>query len=327
VATAPHGNAAAQRLVDRVAIVTGAGSGLGRSHALYLAEQGAAVVVNDIGTSVHGDGASTAPADTVAAEITEVGGRAIASHHDVADWDQAEALIASAVRAFGRLDVLVNNAGILVDRTLANMSADDWERVVRVHPTGHAATTARAMAYWRGRSKAGEAVHASIVHTTSTAGLSGNFGQANYCAAKAGIVALSKVAAIEGQRFGVRSNAISPSARTRMAASVPGSEAMLAEPDDPDTFDWLNPGNISPLVGWLAEADCPANNQVFHLIGGQLYIVRTPVIEHRLDGEGRWTPERFDELVGPRLVEPLPIERFFEPYLNGSAVAPNAPAA
>ncbi|MGZ8512575.1 MAG: SDR family NAD(P)-dependent oxidoreductase [Candidatus Limnocylindria bacterium] len=314
-----------RRLENRVAIVTGAGSGLGRAHALYLAGHGAAVVVNDLGTSLDGQGRSDGPADAVAGEIVAAGGRAVASNHDIADWEQAGALVQAALDAFGRLDVLVNNAGNLIDRTLANMTGSDWEPVVRVHLTGHAATTAHAMAYWRGRAKAGQEVKASVVHTTSVAGLSGNFGQANYCAAKAGIIGLSKVAAIEGARIGVRSNAISPSARTRMAASVPGSETLLAERQD-GAFDWLDPANVSPLVGWLAEADCPATNQVFHLVGQHLFVVRTPVIEHELVSDGRWTAEQLDEQLAPNLVEQAPLDAFFEAYRDElMAAADEAP--
>jgi len=314
------------RLEQRIAIVTGAGSGLGRAHALALAARGAAVVVNDIGTSVRGEGTSTAPAEAVVAEIAAAGGRGVASHHDVADWDQAHALIELALATFGGLDIVVNNAGILADRTLAKMSANDWDSVIDVHLKGHAATTAHAMAYWRARVKTGRPVSASLIHTTSAAALCGNFGQANYAAAKAGILALSKVAALEGSSLGVRSNAISPSARTRMAATVPGSESMLAPPADPDAFDWLDPANVSPLVCWLAEAGCPANDQVFHLVGGHLYIVRYPAIEHVLVTNGRWTPEALEASVTRNLVEQTGLDAFFEGYLEQSeAPTPVAP--
>src|ERR1700730_1837848 len=191
------------RLSRRVAIVTGAGRGLGRAHALRLAAEGAAVVVNDLGGDVHGDGQDLTPAQQVVQEICDGGGQAIASGHDVADWEQAEALIRLAVDRFGDVHVLVNNAGILRDRTLANMSEGEWDAVIRVHLKGHAAMTRHALAYWRDRSKGGHPISASIVHTTSIAAFAGSFGQANYTAAKMGIVGLSRVAALEGARYGV----------------------------------------------------------------------------------------------------------------------------
>jgi NAD(P)-dependent dehydrogenase (short-subunit alcohol dehydrogenase family) len=301
-----------RRLDSRVAIVTGAGSGLGRAHALRLAAGGAVVVVNDLGSDVYGDGKSSAPAARVVEEIEAGGGRAVTSAHDIADWEQAAELVQTALDAFGRLDVLVNNAGIVADRTLANLTAADWDSVIRVHLTGHAAPTAHAMRHWRNRAKAGDNVKASVVHTSSVAGFSGNFGQANYSAAKAGVIGLSKVVSIEGRSIGVRSNVISPSARTRMAATVPGSDSLLTPPSDPTAFDVLDPANVSPLVAWLAEADCPADDQIFHLIGNRLYVLRMPCVEHTLVSDGRWTPDQFDAQLLPRLVDQLPIETFFE---------------
>jgi NAD(P)-dependent dehydrogenase (short-subunit alcohol dehydrogenase family) len=270
------------------------------------------VVVNDLGSDVYGDGTSAAPAEQVVREIEAQGGRAVTSAHDIGDWDQAGELVQTAVDAFGRLDVLVNNAGIVADRTLANLTAEDWSSVIRVHLTGHAAPTAHAMRHWRNRAKAGDEVKASVVHTSSVAGFSGNFGQANYSAAKAGVIGLSKVVSIEGRSVGVRSNVISPSARTRMAATVPGSDSLLSPPSDPMAFDPLDPANVSPLVAWLAEAECPADDQIFHLIGNRLYVLRMPCIEHTLASEGRWTEDELDAQLLPRLVDQLPIETFFE---------------
>jgi NAD(P)-dependent dehydrogenase (short-subunit alcohol dehydrogenase family) len=300
-----------KRLVGRVAIVTGAGRGLGRAHALFLASQGAAVVVNDRGGTVHGEGADATPAQAVVAEIEAAGGVAAVSDHDVADWDQAAALIDLAVSRFGDLHVLVNNAGILRDRTLANMSEAEWDAVQRVHLKGHAAPTRHAMAYWRGRSKAGAQVQASIIHTTSVAGFSGNFGQANYAAAKLGIVALSHTVALEGRSFGVRSNAVSPSARTRIALSVPGAGDALRPPADPAAFDHLDPANVSPLIGWLGEAACPATAQVFHLIGDRLFLLAIPSIADEVRTDGRWTLEALDAVLPSRLVTQLPANAFF----------------
>jgi NAD(P)-dependent dehydrogenase (short-subunit alcohol dehydrogenase family) len=296
------------RLDGRVAIVTGAGRGLGRSHAMFLASEGASVVVNDLGSDVHGTGSDATAAQAVVAEIAANGGRAVASGHDVADWTDAEQLVRFAVESFGHLDVLVNNAGILRDRTLANMSEAEWDAVLRVHLKGHAAMSRHAMAYWKDCAKAGDSVKASVINTTSVAAFTGNFGQANYSAAKAGILALSCVIALEGARYGVRSNAVSPSARTRITMAVPGG--VEAPPEAEGAFDRLDPANVSPLVGWLAQEDCPANAQVFQLIGERLVVSSMPPIVHDLRTNGRWTLEELDRQLPPRLVKPLSVEDF-----------------
>jgi NAD(P)-dependent dehydrogenase (short-subunit alcohol dehydrogenase family) len=300
------------RLNGRVAIVTGAGRGLGRAHALRLAAEGAAVVVNDLGGDVHGEGQDPTPAQEVVEEIQRRGGQAIVSGHDVADWQQAAGLIQSAVDAFGDLHVLVNNAGILRDRTLANMSEAEWDAVIRVHLKGHAATTRHAMSYWRDRAKAGQTVNASLIHTTSIAAFAGSFGQANYSAAKMAIVGLSRVAALEGVRYGVRSNAVSPSARTRIGMQTPGADAVLAPPTEPGVFDRLDPANVSPLVAWLAAAECPATAQVFHTYADRLIVVAMPSIVHDLRTDGQWTLEALDRELAPRLLTPPRIEDFLE---------------
>jgi NAD(P)-dependent dehydrogenase (short-subunit alcohol dehydrogenase family) len=297
-------------LENRVAIVTGAGRGLGRAHALCLAAEGAAVVVNDIGGAIDGEGSDVSPAEQVVAEIRAAGGQAEASFHDVADWDGARGLIDAAVEAFGSLHVLVNNAGILRDQTLANLDEENWDGVVRVLLKGHAAPTSHAMAYWRREAKADHEVKASVVHTTSVAGFCGNFGQAAYSAAKGGVIALSRVTAIEGAAYGVRSNAVSPSARTRFTLTMPGAEERLALPEDEAEFDFYEPENVSPLVAWLGKADCPANAQVFHAGGNRIFVVAVPVIEHVLEHDGRWTPAALDAQLAPRLAEPLTIEAF-----------------
>jgi NAD(P)-dependent dehydrogenase (short-subunit alcohol dehydrogenase family) len=242
--------------------------------------------------------------------IRGAGGQAVASGHDVADWDQAAELVQLAVDTFGDLHVLVNNAGILRDRTLANMAESDWDDVLRVHLKGHAAPTRHAMAYWRGRSKAGHPVAASVVHTTSIAAFSGNFGQANYTAAKSAVLGLSRVVALEGAKTGVRSNAVSPSARTRIMLTRPDSE-----PDDVaewDPADPLDPANVSPLIGWLAEEKCPANAQVFHTYGNRVIVVTMPSIAHDLRTEGRWTPEALDEALPARLLGRTPLSAFLD---------------
>jgi NAD(P)-dependent dehydrogenase (short-subunit alcohol dehydrogenase family) len=277
------------RLSERVAIVTGAGRGLGRTHALALAAEGASVVVNDLGGDLHGNGVSLTPAQEVVQEIERSGGRAIVSGHDVSNWSDAEALVRLAAETFGDLHVLVNNAGILRDRTLANMSEDEWDAVIRVHLKGHAATTKHAMTYWRDRAKAGHPTRGSIIHTTSLAGLVGTFGQANYAAAKLGIVALSRVAALEGAKINVRSNAVSPSARTRIETSL------KAPP--PGVFDAFDPGNVSPLIVWLAAPKCPANGQVFQIYGNRVEVMTHTdlAVDERTDG--RWTLEALDRAL------------------------------
>lgn len=300
------------RLSGRIAIVTGAGNGLGRAHAVYMAGQGARVVVNDLGGTVHGEGADATPAQQVVQEIREAGGEAVASGHDVSNWEEARELVQLAVDTFGDLHVLVNNAGILRDRTLANMSEDEWDAVIRVHLKGHAAPTKHAMAYWRRRNKEGHEVKSSVIHTSSIAGLAGNFGQANYSSVKLAVVALSRVVSLEGAAYGVRSNAVSPSARTRLALSTPGLGDEVAPPADPNVFDFFAPANVSPLIAWLAEERCPANSQVFHIGGNRLISMRLTEIVHDLETEGRWTPEEIDRQLSERLVEQTGLEFFIE---------------
>lgn len=299
-------------LDKRVAIVTGAGRGLGRAHALHLASEGAAVVVNDIGGAIDGDGSDASPAEQVVAEIRAAGGEAVASFHDVGDWEGAGGLVAAAIEAFGDLHVLVNNAGILRDQTLANLEEQNWDDVIRVLLKGHVAPTHHAMAHWRARTKAGHETKASVINTTSVAGFCGNFGQAAYSAAKGAVVALSRVTVLEGAAYGVRSNAVSPSARTRFTLTLPGAEERLRLPSDERAFDFYAPENVSPLIGWLAGADCPANGQVFHTGGNRVYVVATPVIDHVLEHDGRWTHAALDAQLAPRLVEPLGVAAFLD---------------
>lgn len=283
----------AGRLSGRSAIVTGGGRGLGRAHALALAAHGASVMINDIGGDLRGEGRDPTPAQAVADDIRRAGGIAVVSGHDVSDWDQARGLIEAAIEAFGDLHILVNNAGILRDRTLANLSEAEWDAVLRVHLKGHAATTRHAMAWWRERNKAGREIKASIIHTTSLAGLIGTFGQANYAAAKLGIVALSRVAAVEGAKYGVRSNAVSPSARTRIETSL--------KPPPPGVFDVFDPANVSPLIAWLALAECPATGQVFQAYGNRVEVLAPTAIAADLRTEGRWTLEALDRALEGRL--------------------------
>lgn len=296
------------RLEGRVAVVTGAGRGLGREHALLMAEEGARIVVNDLGGDEFGEGQDPTPAQEVAELIKSKGGEAVVSGHDVADWQQAEELIRLASDTFGDLHVLVNNAGIVRDRTIANISEQEWDAVIRVHLKGHAAPTHHACAYWRDQAKSKEQVKASVVHTSSASGLVGNFGQANYASAKLAVVALSRVVSMEGARYGIRSNVIAPAAATRMGQTVPSAEDDPTEILDEEGFDMLNPANISPLVAWLAQADCPSNSQVFQVYGSRIMILRVTQIEHSIKTSGRWTLDRLDAEIPPRLITSLELK-------------------
>jgi NAD(P)-dependent dehydrogenase (short-subunit alcohol dehydrogenase family) len=272
-------------LEGRVAIVTGAGRGIGREHVVLFAAEGASVVVNDIDLD-----AATGVAD----EVTAAGGRAVANDHDVADWEGGQRLINSAVEAFGQLDVLVNNAGFLRDRALVNMTEDEWDSVIDVHLRGHFVPTRWAAAHWRERSKAGDDVRASVVHTSSTSGLLGNPGQTNYGSAKAGIGAFSIICAQELARYGVRSNCIAPAARTRLTEATPGLGEMVQPPDDESQFDVWDPANVSPLVVYLATADCPFTGQTFFVQGGVVKLMEPWRMGEGVEKAGRWT---VDELA------------------------------
>ncbi len=275
-------------LEGRVAIITGAGRGLGREHALLFAAEGAKVVVNDLGSGVDGSGSDVTPAQQVADEIKAAGGEAIANTDDVADWEGARRLVGQAIETFGDLHVLVNNAGILRDRTLVNMTEQEWDDVIRVHLRGHFCPTRWAAGHWRARAKAGSQVNAAVVNTSSGSGLHGNSGQANYSAAKAGIAAMSVVAARELGRYGVRVNAIAPIARTRLMATVAGMGDRIEQPDDPGEFDVWGPGNVSPLVAYLAAADCPFTGQVFSVHGGSVGLYRGWTVARRAEKGRRW---------------------------------------
>src|SRR5438270_4612997 len=224
-------------LDGRVAIITGAGRGIGREHALLFASEGAKVVVNDLGGAMDGTGDDRTPAEQVVDEIKEMGGEAVANADNVADWEGGQRLINTAVETFGDLHVLVNNAGILRDRVIVNMTEEEWDAVIHVHLKGHFVPTRWAAAYWREQSKAGKEVKASIINTSSTSGLIGNAGQANYGAAKAGIGAFTVILAQELTRYGVRTNAIAPAARTRLTLATPGLGEVVKEPEDASKFD------------------------------------------------------------------------------------------
>ncbi len=275
-------------LDGKVAIVTGAGRGIGRGEAMALAAEGAAVVVNDLGVSADGTAVGASPAELVVEEITAAGGRAVADANDVASWAGAEALVQAAVGTYGRLDVLVNNAGFLRDAMSFNMDEAAWDDVVRVHLKGHFAPTRFAAAHWRERAKAGDDAGGAIVNTASEAGLYGGTGQANYVAAKAGIAGMTIGLARELTRYGVRVNAVAPRARTRMTEALLGE--MAAEQQD--TFDEWDPDNVGPVVAWLAsDAAADVSGQVFVVVGGRVHRFRGWEMVAEIEQDGRWSVE------------------------------------
>ena len=275
-------------LDGRVAIITGAGRGLGREHALLFAAEGAKVVVNDLGGGPDGSGSDATPAQQVVAEINAAGGQAIANGDDITSADGADRLIQQAIDEFGMLHVLVNNAGILRDRTIINMTDGEWDDVIRVHLRGHFMPLRAAARYWREQSKAGHALQPSVINTTSTSGLYNNPGQANYGAAKTGIATLTIIAQRELQRYGVKVNAIAPAARTRLTLATPGiSESILHTPAE--GFDAMDPANVSPFVAYLATADCPIQGRVFFVAGGGIHLFQPFAIIDGISKEGKWT--------------------------------------
>jgi NAD(P)-dependent dehydrogenase (short-subunit alcohol dehydrogenase family) len=252
-------------LASKVAIVTGAGRGIGRAHALALAEAGASVIVNDLGAALSGEGHDDTPAQQVVGEIQAAGGQAAANGENVADFDGAGRLVQQAVDDFGRLDILVNNAGILRDRMIVNMTESEWDDVIAVHLKGHFAPTRHAAAHWRERSKAGDDVKGRVVNTSSPSGVFGNIGQANYGAAKAGIAGFTLIVAQELQRYGVTVNCLAPNARTRMTEETFDMGAPT------EGFDPLDPSNMSPLVVALCADEAQSiTGQVFHVWGGAI---------------------------------------------------------
>src|SRR5690606_7319864 len=292
-------------IVDgRVVIVTGAGNGIGRAHALAFAAEGARVVVNDIGVGLDGSPASGgSAAQAVVDEIKAAGGEAVANGSNVADWAQAEELVKTAIDTYGGLDVLVNNAGIVRDRMIANTSEEEFDAVVAVHLKGHFATTRHAAAYWRNKSKAGEAVDARIINTSSGAGLQGSVGQANYSAAKAGIAALTLVAAAELGRYGVTVNAIAPSARTRMPEKAVAE--MMATQDK--EFDAMAPENVSPLVVWLGSAEAKdVTGRMFEVEGGIVRVAEGWAHGPQTDKGARWDPAELGPVVKDLLAKSRP---------------------
>jgi NAD(P)-dependent dehydrogenase (short-subunit alcohol dehydrogenase family) len=278
-------------LDGKVAVVTGAGRGIGREEALVLAGEGARVIVNDVGAGLHGESAQDAhAADEVVALIKEKGGEAAVNGDDISSWAGGKSVVEQAIENFGSLDILVNNAGILRDKMSFNMDESDWDDVIRVHLKGHFAATHHAAVYWRNRAKAGEDVTGRIINTTSESGLFGSAGQANYAAAKAGIAALTWVEARELGRYGVTSNAIAPRARTRMTETLFGGDGMSAGEDG---FDAWDPGNIANVVAFLAApASADITGQILVVFGGNIYAMRAFTAVGQLTRDAAWSPEQ-----------------------------------
>jgi hypothetical protein len=292
----------------RVVIVTGAGRGIGREHALAFAREGAKVVVNDLGVSLAGEGGSLSPAEEVVKEIEALGGEGVTNGSDVADLEQAGELVKTAIDRFGGLDVVVNNAGVVRDRMFVSCSEDEWDAVIRVHMKGHFAVSNQACTYWRNQSKAGQPVDARIINTSSGAGLQGSVGQSAYSAAKAGIAALTLVQAAELGRYGITANALAPSARTRMTEEV--FAEMMARPDE--GFDAMDPANISPLVVWLGSAESrDVSGRVFELAGGKISLADGWRTGPEVDKGARWAPDEVGAAVHELLQKAVPPQKVY----------------
>jgi NAD(P)-dependent dehydrogenase (short-subunit alcohol dehydrogenase family) len=283
-------------LDGRVAIITGAGRGIGREHALLYAAEGARVVVNDLGGAPDGQGADLTPAQHVVEEIRAAGGEAVVNGDDVTDAEGAARMVQTALDEFGDLHVLVNNAGILRDRMLVNMTDEEFDDVIRVHLRGHFMPMRAAAGYWRDRSKAGHEVKASVINTASTSGLFGQPGQTNYGAAKSGIATMSIIAQMELERFGVRVNAICPAARTRLTTGLAGAEELAKETG----FDPMDPANVAPFVAYLGTEDCPIGGRAFFVLGGEVHLFQPWAIVDKIKVDHKWSLQELQE-QGPRL--------------------------
>lgn len=298
-------------VAGRVVIVTGAGRGIGREHALAYAREGAKVVVNDIGAGLDGSTTGESPAEQVVAEIKSSGGEAVVNGDDVADWAGARNLVNTAIETFGALDILVNNAGFLRDKMLVSMSEEDWDNVIRVHLKGHFAMLRHAAAYWRAESKAGKPRAARVINTSSGAGLYGSVGQGNYAAAKAAIAELTIQAAAEMKAYGVTVNAIAPSARTRMTTSAGDAMAAQMAPPEDGSFDTMDPANVSPLVVWLGSEEAGSvSGRVFEVEGGTVSVTDGWQRSVKRDKGARWDPAELGPVVTDILAEaptPMPV--------------------
>lgn len=278
----------------RVVVITGAGRGLGRAHALAFAAEGASVVVNDLGATLGGEGVDLTPAQQVADEIIAAGGAAVVNGDDVSDWDGAGRMIAQAIEIFGGLDTIVCNAGIVRDRMLVNMSVDEWDAVMRVHLRGMFCPVRHAIGYWRDEHKAGRPRAARIVTTSSGAGLFGSVSQGNYSTAKAGIATFTVVAAAELGRYGVLANTIAPSARSRMTEQA---FADMMAPVAEGEFDKMAPENVSPLVVWLGSEACDVTGRAFEIAGGELSVSDGWQHGAVLDKGAQWEPAEIGAAV------------------------------
>lgn len=284
----------------RVVIITGAGRGLGREYALAFAREGASVVVNDLGTSLGGEGADPATAQAVVDEIRAAGGQAVANGDDVADWEGAQRLVRTALDAFGRLDVVVNNAGFVRDRMFVSQSVEEWDAVIRVHLRGHFCVTSHACAHWRAEQKAGRPVEARIINTSSGAGLQGSFSQSVYSAAKGGIASLTLVQAAELGRYGITANALAPAARTRMTEQAFADKMRAPE----QGFDVQDPANVAPLVVWLGSAQSAGvTGMVFDIEGGRITLANGWNDGPTVDKGARWEPGELGPVVAQLIAE------------------------
>ena len=287
------------QLEGRVAAITGAGRGIGREHALLFASEGAKVVVNDLGGAGDGTGSDVGAAQAVVDEIEAAGGEAVAHTEDISTWAGAESLVTQAIDSFDRLDVLVNNAGILRDAFLASMDEEQWDAVTQVHLKGHFLGMRHAAAHWKQRSKAGEQVNAAVINTASASGTYlPNAGQVNYGAAKAGIAAMSLVAAQELGRYGVRVNAIAPAARTRLTEDVPMIGDLVKAPEDPGAFDAFDPAEVAPLVAYLAAEDCTVTGKLFAVQGGLIAECDNWSVGKQFTTEGSWSVDSVADALG-----------------------------
>jgi NAD(P)-dependent dehydrogenase (short-subunit alcohol dehydrogenase family) len=298
----------AKLIAGRVAIVTGAGRGIGRAHALELARQGARVVVNDLGAELDGRGVSAGPAEEVVAAIRAAGGEAVVNGDDVADWEGAARLVRTALDAFGRLDVVVNNAGFVRDRMFVSASEEEWDAVIRVHLKGHFCVARHASAHWRDQAKGGARPDARIINTSSGAGLQGSVGQSAYSAAKAAIATLTLVQAAELRRYGITANAIAPAARTRMTETV--FAEMMAKPAS--GFDAMAPENVAPLVAWLASAEAhDVTGLVFEVSGGKISVADGWRSGEAIDKGARWEAAEVGAAVRDLLAKAVPAQKVY----------------
>lgn len=288
---------------DRTVIITGAARGLGKSYALAFAKEGANVVVNDIGTSLHGEGRDTSAADAVVEEIRAAGGKAVANHDDITDWEAAGRIVRTAIDSFGGLDVVVNNAGIVRDRMFVSATLEEWDATMHVHLRGHFCLSRHAVDYWRAQQKAGNPVDARIINTTSNAGLQGSMAQSAYSTAKGGIAALTLVQAAELARYGITANALAPAARTRMTEGAFAEKMARVE----SGFDVQDPDNIAPTVVWLGSAQSrDVTGCVFELEGGRISIEDGWDLGPTIEKQERWNPADLGPVVAGLLAQRKP---------------------